>query len=132
MITKAARSSVGTFYTYFRSKDDVLAFVFQLFAETCARVLGQAGSGTIADTAQQLHAATRDLVLIMTLNPDIARILIAQSSGLGARLEKLRRQILANHAHFFEQLLAKCEPTPSDCALAAHCCVGAVHQCVHH
>jgi hypothetical protein len=94
--------------------------------------LGQAGSGTIADTAQQLHAATRDLVLIMTLNPDIARILIAQSSGLGARLEKLRRQILANHAHFFEQLLAKCEPTPSDCVLAAHCCVGAVHQCVHH
>jgi len=121
MITKGAHTSVGTFYAYFRAKDDLVAFVFQLFAETSARVLRAAISSTNAAPAQQLHAATRDLVLLLTLNPDIARILIAQSSGLDARLEKLRRGVIANHAQFFEQLLAKYEPTPSDCSVAARC-----------
>jgi AcrR family transcriptional regulator len=132
MITKGAHTSVGTFYAYFRAKDDLVAFVFQLFAETSARVLRAAISSTNAAPAQQLHAATRDLVLLLTLNPDIARILIAQSSGLDARLEKLRRGVIANHAQFFEQLLAKYEPTPSDCSVAARCCLGSVYESVHH
>ena len=66
MITKGAHTSVGTFYAYFRAKDDLVAFVFQLFAETSARVLRAAISSTNAAPAQQLHAATRDLVLLLT------------------------------------------------------------------
>jgi len=132
MITRLARASVGTFYTYFRAKDEVLEFVFQLFAETSVRILHDAVSGTNPAAPQQLHAAVTSLVLLMTTNPSLAHIFTSLPSGVGARLEKLRRDIVANHARLFEELLAKCEPPASECALASRCCVGCIYECVRH
>ena len=70
--------------------------------------------------------------MLLTKNPDLARLLISQSPDLGTRLEQLRRDVLAGLACFFEQLLAKLEPPPPDCVIAARCCVGSVHECVRH
>jgi AcrR family transcriptional regulator len=135
MIAKAARSSTGGFYFHFRNKADVCAVILELFAEVIARVLQRAAASPRPAMPQQLYAAVRDLVLLMTENPDAARILIMESSSaLDARIEKIRREIAENSARLFQQLLAKFAPAlpAPDSALAPHCIVGSIYQSVYH
>lgn len=133
MIAKAAQSSTGGFYFHFRSKADVLATILELFAEAIARILQGAAAYTRPATLQQLHAAIHDLHLLMTGNSDAARILIMESSSaLDARIEKIRREIAENSAHFFQQLLAKFTPAlpAPDSAVAPRCIVGSIYESV--
>lgn len=74
------------------------------------------------------------LVVFMAENPDEARILIVESSGLGARLEQLRRRIVDSHARSVEKALSQLRSTlpPLDPALVARCWVGSVYESVFH
>jgi AcrR family transcriptional regulator len=135
MIAKAAHSSTGGFYFHFRNKADVCAVILELFAEVIARTLQRAAASARPATPQQLYAAVRDLVLLMTENPDPARILIMESSSaLDARVEKIRHEIAEESARFFQQLLAKFAPAELApvSAPASHCIVGSIYQSLHH
>jgi TetR/AcrR family fatty acid metabolism transcriptional regulator len=136
MIVKAARSSTGSFYYYFRSKEDVFAAALETFAETIADVLYSAIAGASARTnpLQQIRTAVEHLVLLLTGSPGEARTLIVESSGLGARLERVRRDIIDSHALFVEEVLARLASPPQtlNAALVARCCVGSVYESVHH
>src|SRR5215469_5479083 len=81
-----------------------------------------------------MRAAVQRLVLFMAENPDEARILIVESSGLGARLEMIRRGIVDSHARSVEKALSQLRPTlpPLDPALAARCWIGSVYESVFH
>jgi AcrR family transcriptional regulator len=124
MIAKAARSSKGGFYHHFRHKDDICAAILESLVTAVAR--------TTPGTPQQLRSTVRDLVLLLTSNPDAARILILESSALGPRLDKVRRDIVESIANFFVQLLAQWSPPPPDCSVAARCIVGGVYESVRH
>jgi hypothetical protein len=87
---------------------------------------------TTPGTPQQLRSTVHDLVLLFTANPDAARILILESSALGPRLEKVRRDIVESIANVFVQLLAQWMPPPLDGSVAAHCIVGSVYESVRH
>jgi AcrR family transcriptional regulator len=133
MIAKAARSSNGGSYYYFRGKDDVCAVILELFADAIARALHAAVASTTAGKPQQLHSAVGDLVLLMTGNPDVARILILESSSaLDARIEKIRRDVTEQSVGFFAQLLTKWATPPLDCAVAARCILGSVYESIRH
>jgi AcrR family transcriptional regulator len=132
VIAKAARSSKGGFYHYFRTKDDVCAAILESLVAGIARTLRAAVARTTPGTPRQLRSTVSDLVRLMTANPDAARILIVESSGLGARLEKVRRDIVEGTATFFAQLLAQWTAPPLNCAVAARCVVGSVYESVRH
>jgi hypothetical protein len=68
----------------------------------------------------------------MTANRYAARILILESSALGPRLEKVRRDIVEGIANFFVQFLAQWTPPPPDCSVAARCIVGGAYESVRH
>lgn len=57
-----------------------------------------------------------------------------ESSGLGARLEQIRRGIVGSHARSVEKaLLQRGSAPPSlDPALVARCWVGSVYESVYH
>ena len=142
MIVKAARSSTGSFYFYFRNKEDVFAAALQAFADAFhAAIVGDAAPGSpTADPQRQLRAAVEHLVLLLTRNSAGARILLVESAGLSARLEHVRRAILDSQSRFFEELLARLAPSPqtpnatlvAGAPLVARCCIGSIHESVRH
>ena len=133
-IIAAAHSSNGSFYFYFRNKEHLFVSALESSAKGMARALhAQLSAPRLSPSPfQQIRYAVETLVLLLVRNSVVARFLIAQSSAPGALLETLRRDVLAGHAQFFEQLLATLDPPPADCAFTARCCVGAIHECVHH
>ena len=80
-----------------------------------------------------MRAAVERLVLFMAENPDEARILIVESSGLGARLEQIRRRIVDSHARSVEKALLQLRSAlpPMEPTLIAPCWVGSVYESVY-
>ena len=134
MIVNASGSSTGSFYFYFRNKEDVFGAALERFGERIAEALNAAIAAAGSDPLQQMRAAVERLVLLMAENPDEARILIVESSGLGGRLEQIRRGIVDSHARSVEQALAQLRPalTPLEPTLVARCWVGSVYESVYH
>lgn len=134
MIVKASGSSTGSFYFYFRNKEDVFAAALERFGERIAKALNDAIAAAGDKPVEQMRAAVERLVLFMAENPDEARILIVESSGLGARLEQIRRGIVDSHARSVEKALLQLGSAlpPLDPALVARCWVGSVYESVYH
>src|ERR1035437_4075532 len=93
MIVAESDSSVGSFYTHFRNKEDVFAAVLETIRQKVAEVISQANTSH-PDPLSQIPAAVESLFLFLAENPKDARILIVESSGLSPRLEQARRAIL--------------------------------------
>jgi AcrR family transcriptional regulator len=129
MIVADADSSVGSFYMHFRNKEDIFAAVLEALGERTAEVLNDARARQ-PDSLKRVGAAVESLFLFLADNPQEARILIVESSGLSSRLEKVRRGILQYHA---EQTRHTLESDPAafkfaDASVAAQCLVGAVYE----
>lgn len=129
MIVAEAESSVGSFYSYFRNKEDVFAAVLESLGEKVSEVMHQA---QLAQTEPSLGiaSAVESLFLFLAENPQEARILIVESSGLSPRLEKVRRSLLSVHVGHVRETI---ESNPglfsvADPHIAARCLVGAVFE----
>jgi len=129
MIVAEAGSSVGSFYAHFRNKEDVFAAVLEVLGETVNQVIHQTKQ-SVPDPLSGIPAAVESLFLFLVENPQQARILIVESSGLSPRLEKVRRAILRQQAeqvsHSLE--LAHADLSVANPAMAARCLVGAVYE----
>jgi TetR/AcrR family transcriptional regulator, fatty acid metabolism regulator protein len=129
MIVAEAKSSVGSFYMYFRNKEDIFAAVLEGLGERIGEIVSESDARE-SDPLMQIDRTLETLFLFLTENPQEARILIIESSGLSPRLEKVRRTILAQQ---IEQTRMDFEASPEafsvgDPTVAAQCLVGAVFQ----
>lgn len=133
MIVAESGSSTGSFYSYFRNKEDVFAAALQSLGESIAAALNEAIAGA-ADPLLQMKAAVEQLMFFLAERPHEARILLVESSGLTPRLEEVRRGIIASHARSVEQALASLVGAVAtlDPAIAARCWVGAVYEAAYH
>lgn len=131
MIVQAANASTGNFYFYFRNKEDVFAAALEGFGARVAAALNQAIDAAGSRTEEKMRAAVEGLVAFMAQNPDEARIFIVETSGLGERLQKIRRTIVDSHVRAVEAALTALNPN-LDAAIVAHCWVGAVYEAVFH
>ena len=134
MIVRAASSSIGSFYFYFRNKEDIFAAVLESLGEKISAALNQAFARAGADPLVHMRAAVETLVQFLAEHPEEARVLIIESSGLGKRLEAVRRAIVQSHTRGVEHaLIALRDRLPAmDTAVAASCWVGAVYEAVFH
>lgn len=133
MIVRAAHSSVGSFYFYFRNKEDVFGAALEALGQQIASALNEAIPAAGPDVLSQMRAAVTALVQFLAENPEEARILIVESSGLGKRLEAVRRQVIESHTRGVEQALRALANhlPPMDPAVVASCWVGAVYEAVY-
>jgi AcrR family transcriptional regulator len=133
MIVRAANSSVGSFYFYFRNKEDIFAAALQALGEQIASALNAAIRAAGPDVLAQMRAAVKALVWFLAENPEEARILIVESSGLGKQLEAVRRRVMESHTKSVEQALRTLADRlpPLDAAVVASCWVGAVYEAVY-
>jgi AcrR family transcriptional regulator len=128
MIVAKAKISTGSFYMYFRNKEDVFAAALEALGERTLDVV-HASHAIVNDPLAQIGAAVESLFLFLAANPRQARIMIIESSGLSPRLEQVRRGILARHAEDLRELLGK-HGTNGDvnAEVSARCLVGAVFE----
>jgi len=133
MIIKAARTGTGTFYRYFTGKDDIFAAALQCLSQLMASALREALSKS-SDPLSQLRLLVEQLVLLLTTNSTGARILLAQSSGAGIRLDRVRHEIIDDQASLLAQILARANPSIDTihAALISQCCLGGAYQSVRH
>ena len=133
MIVRAAGSSVGSFYFYFRNKEDVFAAALESLGRRMAAALNAAIAAAGPSVPSQMRAAVKALVRFLAENPEEARILIVESSGLGKRLEAVRRQVIENHTRGVEQGLRALagQLPPMDPAVVASCWVGSAYEAVY-
>lgn len=134
MIVAAAGSSTGAFYLDFRNKEDIFAAVLEWLGQQIGAAINEAIAAAGPGTLSHMEAAVRALVRYLAENPQQTRILIVESSGLGKRLEAVRRQIVQSHTRGVEQalrVLADRLP-PMDAAVAASCWFGAVYEAAFH
>lgn len=133
-IVAAAGSSVGSFYFYFRNKEDVFAAALESIGGSIADALNAAIAAAGSGVLPQMRAAVRALVQFLADHPDEARILIIETSGLGKRLEDVRRAIVASHTRSVERaLVAISGRLPAmETGVAASCWVGSVYEAVFH
>jgi TetR/AcrR family transcriptional regulator, fatty acid metabolism regulator protein len=131
MIVAASASSTGSFYKYFRNKEDVFGAALEALGEQAMAVI-LAAHATDAGPVAQVRAALEGLFLFLASNPREARLLIVESSGLSPDLERIRRAILDRYStHVRETLAARPDVfTCPDISVAARCVVGAVHECL--
>jgi TetR/AcrR family transcriptional regulator, fatty acid metabolism regulator protein len=132
-IVRAAGSSTGSFYFYFRNKDDIFASALEAIGEQIAIVLNKAIASAQGNTISQMQLAVEAFILFLAEHPDEARILIIESSGLSARLAKVRRSIIASHCRSVEKALASISGSLQKLnpRVIASCWVGAVLESVY-
>jgi TetR/AcrR family transcriptional regulator, fatty acid metabolism regulator protein len=133
MIVAAAGSSTGSFYSYFRNKEDVFAACLDVLGDRVAEVVEKARAKH-EDPMTQIRVAVEELFLFLAGHPREARLLIVESSGLGPRLEQIRRKILNRHAEGTRQALDQGRRRAAGfaVAIASHCLVGAVLESLYY
>ncbi len=132
MIVRASGMATGTFYLYFRDKEDVFAAALVELGERISAAINQAMAAAAPDVLSHMQTAVKTLVRFLADHPQEARILIVESSGLGKRLEAVRRRIVESHTRSVEMALAAVAHRlpPMERSVVARCWVGAVYEAV--
>ena len=133
MIVAEAGTSTGNFYFYFRNKEDIFAAVLSNLGERVALAINRAHAEAGPELLVQMKAAVQGFVSFLSQNPEEARILIVECSGLGARLEKIRRSVIASHCRGVENALRLLAPKlpASNAGITARCWIGAVYEAAY-
>jgi TetR/AcrR family fatty acid metabolism transcriptional regulator len=128
-IVAAAGSSVGSFYSYFRNKEDIFAAVIEELGEQVGTVIHEAMTAE-PEPRRGVAAAVEALFLYLAGHPATARILIVESAGLSPRLEQVGRGILTCQVERVRESLVRSagELFAPDPEVAARCMVGAVFE----
>jgi AcrR family transcriptional regulator len=131
MIVAAAASSTGSFYAYFRNKEDIFAAVLEELGKRFFECM-QIRSHALGNDAVEMDGAIQRIFLYMAENPGEARILIVDSCGLSPRLEQIGRAILKRHKEYVCSHLEAAPEVyePENPEIAARCVVGAVYEAV--
>ena len=132
MIVADTGSSTGSFYMYFRNKEDVFNAALEEVGKAITGALN-AVRETERDALKRIPQAIEALFLLLAQNPEHARILIIESSGLSPRLDKTRRGIILQQKNALQKDLESARGllAVDNAAIAAQCIVGATYEALY-
>jgi AcrR family transcriptional regulator len=127
----AAGSSIGTFYLYFKNKEDIFIDVLKSIEQELAAELNAAQSPA-GTAAMQMQVALETLVGYLAARPGDARILFIEAPSLSGRIHVAWRAIVESHSRSVERALNAISPRVGllDIPTAATCWVGSVTEAV--
>jgi AcrR family transcriptional regulator len=119
-ITQAANTAHGTFYLYFRNKEDAFG---KVMAQVVHEMYTQAGATTGGDARASVAAATEGFLDVFRSHLGLWRCLIEgmhQSKAIQAMWLDLRRPFLDRIARSLERSVAMGAVRPMNTVVAAH------------
>jgi len=132
MIVQEADVSTGSFYMYFRNKEDVFNAALEELGQAVAQVMGGMKNAQ-PDPLKRMAQGAETLFLFLAENREQARILLVESSGLSPRLDRTRRSILLQQE---EEVRETLESAPAlfsveNTVVAARCIAGATFEAAY-
>lgn len=129
MIVEASKTSTGSFYQHFRSKEDVLYAAildFGIRLETSMNEL----QTTVSNPQICMKMMIEQLFMHLLQDPIGTHLLLIETSGLSARIHQARIGILQTHIRKMHQKLAENIPNLPEAKLwiASHCILGSIFQ----
>jgi AcrR family transcriptional regulator len=104
-ITTEASISVGSFYSYFNNKEEILIQIFDEISNMSMKVASET-SNAINDTViEKFTNSMTSAICIYAKNKDFAKILFVKSMGINELFEKKRSEILYNTTLYLKLML---------------------------
>lgn len=122
-ITKAANTAHGTFYLYFKNKEDAFA---KVMASVVSEMFQQAGAPWTDDARETLDRATRSFFVVFQAHRGLWRCLLEgmhQSKAIEEMWLELRRPFIDRIARNLERSVAAGVARPMNTEVAAHALV---------
>lgn len=93
-ITEEAQVSVGSFYSYFSNKEDVLLALYDEIADMHLEMAKIVGSNCEVTGAKRLACIISSLVYVQAKNPELVLILLIKTIGINERFENKHKEII--------------------------------------
>ena len=129
LISDRAGVSVGTIYNYFRSKQDIHSYIFEVEYNRRAAFLEELESREDMDALEKVEAILRFHFDQLKANPDLAAVLVREKylpcsweKGGAAKLRGLPRLL----AQLLQSGIQEGDLRPHDPVIVAPCLMGAV------
>lgn len=132
MIVAESEVSTGSFYMYFRNKEDVFNAALEELGAAVAKVLDDVKQAQ-PNALKRIPQGAKALFMFLAENPEQARLLLVESSGLSKRLDATRRAILSGQEEELRKIFESAPalfsvPNP---IVAARCIAGATFEAVY-
>lgn len=132
MIVAEAEVSTGSFYMYFRNKEDLFNGALEELGVAIAKVFDDVKHAQ-PNALKRIPQGAEALFMFLAENPEQARLLLVESSGLSKRLDATRRAILSDQEEELRKIFESAPtlfsvPNP---IVAARCIAGATFEAVY-
>ncbi|GAA0075814.1 hypothetical protein UT300005_01920 [Clostridium sp. CTA-5] len=104
-ITDEASVAVGTFYTYFNNKEEVLEQIYEDISYMSLKIASDVSMDENANVIKKFTLAMTCAICIYVKNRDLSKILFVRSMGINELFEKKRWEILDRTNVFLRDIL---------------------------
>jgi AcrR family transcriptional regulator len=104
-ITDEASVAVGTFYTYFNNKEEVLEQIYEEISNMSLRLAIDASVNENDSVVRKFTSALTCAICAYSRNKNLSKILFVKSMGINESFEKKRWEILDKTNNFLKNVL---------------------------
>lgn len=104
-ITDEASVAVGTFYTYFDNKEDVLEQIYEEISQRSLEIVEQSSIDKADSVVKKFTLGLASEVYFYAENKDLSKIMLLRSMGINESFEKKRWSILDRTNIYLRNLL---------------------------
>ncbi len=104
-ITNEASISVGSFYSYFNNKEEILLQIFDEISNMSMNVASESSNTLKDNVIEQFTSSMTSAICIYAKNKEFAKILFVKSMGINELFENKRIEILDRTTVYLKMLL---------------------------
>ncbi|MVX65562.1 TetR family transcriptional regulator [Clostridium chromiireducens] len=104
-ITNEASISVGSFYSYFSNKEEILIQIFEEISNMSMEAASKSSKISKDNIIEQFTSSMTSAICIYAKNKEFAKILFVKSMGINELFEKKRSEILDNTTVYLKTML---------------------------
>jgi len=104
-ITDEADVSVGSFYSYFETKEDIIGKLYDELAAKTLQIAVKVSSQEGDSSAKKFTRAMTHAICVYVKNKELSRIIFSKCTGINDSLEKRRAEILEKTRQYLAGVL---------------------------